>query len=133
MQPDRDCEAALARRFPKSLRGHVHPADIARRLWAELLEHRRENPSGPLGPNRFTIGLSSEDMEQTLPFLPELSAELQRWVGDIASAQGLRLLGPPQILFETDESLQPGQFKVESQTAEPSGQPSLPAGQQPGE
>jgi hypothetical protein len=133
MQPDSDLEAMLMRRFARPVRGHVHPSDIARRLLADLHERSRDSPTGPLAPNRFIISLSSEDMEQAVPFLAELSADMQRCVADLASSQGLRLLGPPVVLFETGPDLQPGQFNVESRIVEPSAQPSLPADQEPAE
>jgi len=117
VHPLSDLETALHHTLPQALRGRVKPVDMARRLAQEMEERSAETPTGPYAHNEFAVALSPGDLEQLQPFQASLASQLAEYLASLAESRGFRLLGPTCVGFEADESLQPGQFEVESRAA----------------
>src|SRR5918996_866755 len=129
----RDFERRLERivegLFTKAFRSGVQPVELAKRILREMDANQTVGVRGVWVPNRYVFTLSSEDREQFARIERSLATELEQVVVDGARERGWGLLAKPQVVFETDESLKRGEFRVESELTEETGGP--PPGPQP--
>jgi hypothetical protein len=129
----RDFERRLERivegLFTKAFRSGVHPVELAKRVLREMDANQTVGVRGVWVPNRYAFTLSSEDREQFARIERSLATELEQVVVDGARERGWGLLAKPQVVFETDEDLKRGEFRVESELTEETGGP--PTGPQP--
>ena len=129
----RDFERRLERivegLFTKAFRSGVQPVELAKRILREMDANQTVGVRGVWVPNRYVFTLSSEDREQFARIERSLATELEQVVVDGARERGWGLLAKPQVVFETDESLKRGEFRVESELTEETGGP--PTGPQP--
>ena len=96
--------------FSKTLRSGVQPVELAKRLIKEMDNERTVGVNEIWAPNRFEIGLSTEDAERFQQAEAALSRELAQVVRENADERGWGLVGPPEITFNTDDSLRRGTF-----------------------
>jgi hypothetical protein len=85
-------------------------------------------------PNRFVIRLSPVDQERFQQTEKVLRQELEQVVRDTAAERQWGLVGPPEVVFETDPGLKQGVFECEAALVEgPTGwqQPATPAARAP--
>ncbi len=111
---ERVVETLLARAF----RGGVHPVEIARRIVREQEDGRVLGPARAYAPNHFIVYLSPADRDRFSSFEEALRRELEALVARAAGERGWALLGPPEVLLETDEGLGQGRFRVEGKVVE---------------
>ena len=84
----------------------VQPAEIARRLATEMEFNYGKGfvgPTGRIAPNDFTVRLNPEDYREYEPNLAPLEAYLARYLDDVASREGMTLLGPSAVHLTADK------------------------------
>ncbi len=120
---ERRLEGAIEGMFSKAFKGGVQPVELARRILKEMDGNRTVGVREVWVPNRFVFHLSPQDRERFEKTERSLRRELERVVQDTATDRGWGLVGPPEVLFETDDDLSEGRFICEGSLVEsPSGE-----------
>jgi hypothetical protein len=106
--------------FTKVFRSGLQPIEVGRRILREMGESKTVSVNRVYSPNEFRVRMSSDDYGR----FSQMEAGLQREFSDLVIEQAKQnrwnLMGLPRIMFEEDESLGKGEFKVEaSLTADP--------------
>ena len=129
----RDFERRLERMveglFTKAFRSGVHPVELAKRVLREMDSNQTVGVRGVWVPNRYAFTLSPDDRGQFARMERSLASELEQVVVDGARERGWGLLARPKVVFETDDDLKRGEFRVVSELTEETGGP--PTGPQP--
>ena len=115
---ERRLEGAIEGIFSKAFRGGVQPVELARRILKEMDAGRTVGVHETWVPNRFAFVLAPEDYERFRSTENALRTELQQVVRDGASSRGWALVGPPEVVFETDDALHAGRFLCEATLVE---------------
>jgi hypothetical protein len=126
---ERRLEGVVEGLFTKAFRSGVHPVELAKRVLREMDSNQTVGVRGVWVPNRYVFTLSPDDREQFARMERSLASELEQVVIDGARERGWGLLAKPQVVFETEEGLKRGEFRVESELTEETGGP--PTGPQP--
>jgi FhaA, N-terminal domain/FHA domain len=121
--------------FGRAFRTHVQPVELARKLVKEMEDHRVISVSRVYAPNEYTVYLAPADREQFTNYEDSLRSELQEYLAENARRERYEMLSPPEVLFETDDDLEMGEFGIATrmvqgaapQPGEPAEQP-RPAG-----
>lgn len=112
---EKKLESAVDSVFARAFKGDVQPVEITARLQKELdAEAKLLSRDRKLVPNDFTVWLSKHDYERLVPYSKTLNAEIISQLRDHANASGYVFNGPVSIVYELDETLPTGRFKVES-------------------
>ena len=98
--------------FGRAFRTHVQPVELARKLVKEMEDHRVISVSRVYAPNEYTVYLAPSDREQFANYEESLHSELQEYLAENARRERYELLSPPQVLFETDDDLEMGEFGI---------------------
>ncbi len=98
--------------FGRAFRRQIHPVEIAKGLTKQMDEGRMVSISRTYAPNNFTVHLSSGDAESIRAYQDSLKDELIQYASTHAENKRYHLMTPPQIRFETDETLRFGEFGV---------------------
>ena len=96
--------------FSKTFRSGVQPVEFAKRLVKEMDAGRTIGVNEVWAPNHFEFRLSPVDAERYDQAGAALASELKRVVRENAEERGWGLVGPPEVVFETDESFKKGDF-----------------------
>ncbi len=115
---ERRLEGAIEGIFSKAFRGGVQPVELARRILKEMDAGRTVGVHETWVPNRFAFVLAPDDYERFQGTENSLRTELQQVVRDGASSRDWALVGPPEVVFEVDESLHSGRFLCEATLVE---------------
>jgi hypothetical protein len=120
---ERRLEGAIEGIFSKAFGGGVQPVELARRILKEMDGNRTVGVREVWVPNRFVFHLSPEDRERFGKTERSMRRELEQVVREGAADRGWRLVGPAEVLFETDDELGEGRFRCEASLVEaPSGE-----------
>lgn len=93
----------------------VDPAKIARHLSRALKRDSAQLVYRVLAPNRFTVHLPEQFMEQWHYLLPQLQGEFIDHLGKQITRLELEVLpGPLQVEFQADPTLRAGRLRVSS-------------------
>jgi hypothetical protein len=111
--------------FATTFRSGLQPVELAKRLLREMDDGKTVGVHEVWAPNHFVFWLSAEDAERFEQAEQALVSELQQVVRDGAAERGWGLVGPPEVSFETDDSLPRGRFRCEGTLVE--GEPKQPA------
>jgi len=104
--------------FASTLRSGLQPVELAKRIIREMDANKTVGVREVWAPNRFVFSLAVADGERFEQVEQALVSELRRVVRETASERGWGLAGPPEIEFQTDESLSKGKFDVETSFVE---------------
>ena len=115
---ERRLEGAIEGIFSKAFRGGVQPVELARRVLKEMDAGRTVGVRETWVPNHFVFVLSPEDHERFQQTENALRKELEQVVRDGASSRGWGLVGPPEVIFETEDVLHEGRFRCEATLVE---------------
>jgi hypothetical protein len=119
--------------FGRAFRTHVQPVELARKLAKEMDDHRVVSVSRVYVPNEYTVYLCSEDRNQFESYEASLLAELQEYLTEHARREEYALLSKPQVLIQTDDDLEVGEFGIATRMASVEGAPEgVPAQAEPG-
>jgi hypothetical protein len=112
-------EALFEGVFGRAFRANVQPVELARKLGKEMDDHRSISVSRVYVPNEYTIYLSPADRAQFEGYEDKLCGELQDYLAEHATRERYALLSPPEVLFETDDDLDMGQFGIATRMVQP--------------
>jgi FHA domain-containing protein len=96
--------------FSKAFRSGVQPVELAKRLVKEMDAGRTVGVNEVWAPNHFEFGLAPDDADRFEQAGAALASELKTVVRENADERGWGLVGPPEIVFATDEHLKKGDF-----------------------
>jgi hypothetical protein len=112
-------EALFEGIFGRAFRTNVQPVELARKLAKEMDDHRTVSVSRVYVPNEYTVYLSPGDREQFESYEENLRGELQDYLSEHARREEYALLSPPQVLMETDDDLDVGEFGIATRMVQP--------------
>ena len=98
--------------FGRAFRRQIHPVEIAKALTKQMDEGRMVSISRTYAPNDFTVHLSEEDVESISAYQDALKDELIQYASTHAENKDYHLMTPPQVRFETEDSLRFGEFGI---------------------
>ena len=104
--------------FAKAFRSGVQPVELAKRLLRDMEAGQAVGVNEVWVPNHYTFWLAPEDRARFEQVEGALAGELRQLVRRGAEERGWRLVGPPEVNFDTDESLGKGEFRCEAQLVE---------------
>jgi hypothetical protein len=107
---ERRLEGIIEGAFTKAFRTGVHPVELATRIVKDMENGKSVGVREVWVPNRYEFRLSPEDREKFERTEKALRRELEQVVAEAAAERGWSLVGPPEVLFETDEELKQGKY-----------------------
>jgi hypothetical protein len=119
--------------FGRVFKAEVRPMELAHKLAREMDENKTISVSRVYAPNEYSVWLSPRDRARYEGVEQEVIDELCAYLLEHARGEDLALASRPQIVFQTDENLQLGEFGIEARLARveeespESEQPSQPA------
>ncbi len=105
--------------FGRAFRTHVQPVELARKLAKEMDDHRHVSVSRVYVPNEYTVFLSPADREQFAGYEDSLVDELQEYLAEHSRREVYALLSRPNVLIETDDDLEVGEFGIATRMVQP--------------
>ena len=91
--------------FGRAFRTNVQPVELARKLAKEMDDNRSNSVKRTYVPNEYTIYLGTTDRKQFDGYESSLGSELEEYLSEHATRENYALVGPPRVLFETDDDL----------------------------
>lgn len=130
---ERRLERVIEGAFAKAFRTGLQPVELATRILREMETSKTVGVEEVWVPNRFVFRLSEQDYQRFQQAERSLRRELEQVVREGAQQRGWSLMGPAEVLFETDSSAGQGQFTCEATLAEgpPSPGPASPTSTRP--
>jgi hypothetical protein len=104
--------------FSKTFRSGVQPVELAKRLIKEMDAGRTVGVNEVWAPNHFEFALSPEDRDRLAHAETAIARELGSVILENASERGWGLVGPPEVVFETDDRLKKGDIRCEASLVE---------------
>jgi hypothetical protein len=104
--------------FAKAFRSGVQPVELAKRLLRDMEAGQTVGVNEVWVPNHYTFWLAPEDRARLGQVEGALAGELRQLARQGAQERGWRLVGPPEVKFDTDEILGKGEFRSEAQLVE---------------
>ena len=98
--------------FGRAFKSPVQPVELAHKLVKEMGDNKVISVSRVYAPNEYTLFLSPGDAEQFEAYQEHLAADLSAYLVENARREGYDLISTPEILFETDEDLEEGEFGI---------------------
>ena len=111
---ERRLEGVIEGIFTKAFRTGLQPVELATRILREMEDGKTVGVHEVWVPNRYTFWLSETDRERFSQTERALLRELRQVVEDGARERGWALVGPPEVVFETDPSLGQGVYTSEA-------------------
>ena len=115
---ERRLEGVIEGIFTKAFRTGLQPVELATRILREMENGKTIGVHEVWVPNRYTFWLSETDRERFSQTERALLRELRQVVEDGARERGWALVGPPEVVFETDPSLGQGAYTCEASLVE---------------
>lgn len=115
---ERKLERTVNGVFARAFRAEVQPLELASALRRAMDDRATLLGRGrTIVPNLFTVELAPSDFERLTEFDQELEDELVAAAQEHAESQRYQPGGPLQVLFDEDEELETGVFRVRPATA----------------
>jgi len=111
---ERRLEGAIEGMFTKAFRTGLQPVEMAKRILKEMEANKTVGVKEVWVPNGFLFALSPPDRERFQQTENAMRRELEQVVREGARERGWGLVGPPEVQFETDDSLREGQFTCQA-------------------
>ena len=119
---ERQVERFIERPLMRLFGARVEPSDVAKHL-GRAMEDGRELFSGKfVGPNRYEVRLSPEDLKNFESYKTTLLNDLSEYLVDLAPRRDLTMLGRPQITLVADSDLSRGEVRVTARLEDPTQQ-----------
>ncbi len=100
--------------FGRLFRSEVRPIELAHKLAREMDEHRTTSVSRTYAPNEYSVWLSPPDRARYEGVEEEVIEELCAYLLEHARRESLILASQPSISFNTDDSLELGEFGIQA-------------------
>ena len=92
----------------------VEPVEIARKLVREMENQQKLSISKIYVPNDFNVFLNPNNKEKLSSLEISLSSDLAQYTQEKAVEKGYVFTGPVRVVLEEDETIKPGQIRIES-------------------
>ena len=115
---ERRLEGLVEGFFAKAFRSGLQPIELAKRALREMETGHTVGIRDVWAPNRYTFTLSTADQERFAQAEGAIASELRQLIRDGADERGWKLVGPAEVLFQTDPSLGRGEFRCEAALVE---------------
>ena len=115
---ERRLEGLVEGFFAKAFRSGLQPIELAKRALRDMEAGHTIGVRDVWAPNRYTFTLSPPDRERFDQAEGAIAAELRQLVRDAAAERGWKLVGPAEVVFETDPSIGRGEFRCEAALVE---------------
>jgi len=113
---ERRLERLVEGTFSKAFRsGGLQPVEIGRRVGREMDTGRTLGVRGTVAPNRFTIWLSSEDLERFSGFHDALARELADAAREHGRDEGYHFEGLIEVLLVQDDRARRGDLRIDAE------------------
>ena len=115
---ERRLEGLVEGFFAKAFRSGLQPVELAKRLLREMDANQTIGVSAVWVPNNYVFFLSPDDRPRFEQMEHAMASELRQLMRTGAGERGWKLVGPPEVQFETDENLGKGEFRCEASLVE---------------
>jgi hypothetical protein len=115
---ERRLEGLVEGFFAKAFRSGLQPVELGKRALREMEAGHTIGVRDVWAPNRYTFTVSPQDRDRFAQAEQALAAELRQLLRDGAKERGWKLVGPAEVLFETDEKLGRGEFRCGAELVE---------------
>ena len=115
---ERRLERVIEGAFAKAFRTGLQPVELATRILRDMEANKTVGVEEVWVPNRFMFRLSEQDRKRFQQAERSLTRELEQVVRDGAQQRGWSLMGPPEVILETDPSVGQGQYICEATLVE---------------
>jgi hypothetical protein len=106
--------------FTKAFRSGLQPVEVGRRILREMAGAKTVSVNRTYAPNEFRVSLGTDDHKRFSQMEAGLQREFAELVIEQAKEKRWNLMGLPRVLFDQDESMGKGEFRVEASfTADP--------------
>ncbi len=113
---ERRLERLVEGTFSKAFRsGGLQPVEIGRRLGREMDAGRTLGVRGTVAPNRFTVWLSSADLDRFAGFHEALARELADAAREHGRDEGYHFEGLIEVLLVLDEQAKQGDLRIDAE------------------
>lgn len=113
---ERRLDRLVSGAFARAFRSEVQPVEIASALQRECDDKAAIVARGrTIVPNHFTVELGESDHQRLVAYAEPLASELSGMVREHAAEQGYAFVGPVDIIWERDDELDTGVFRVRSE------------------
>ena len=110
---EKKLENAVEGLFAKGFKSKVEPVELGKKMALAMMNNKVVALKKSWAPNEFEITLSKEDEAEYSSYQKGIVHELQDFLVQEATAEGLSMMGRPKIKFIKDEKLVRGQFRLE--------------------
>ncbi|KKN25942.1 hypothetical protein LCGC14_0879720 [marine sediment metagenome] len=110
---EKKLENAVEGLFAKGFKSKVEPVELGKKMALAMMNNKVVALKKSWAPNEFEITLSKEDEAEYSSYQKGIVHELQDFLVQEATAEGLSMMGRPKIKFIKDEKLVRGQFRIE--------------------
>jgi hypothetical protein len=100
--------------FTRVFRSGLQPVEVGRRILRDMAEGKTVSVNKIYAPNEFHVVMGEDDYGRFSQMESGLAKEFSELVIESAKENRWNLMGIPNIVFEVDESMGKGQFRVES-------------------
>jgi hypothetical protein len=111
-------ERVMERMFSRATGTTLQPIEIGKRLTRAMESEQSVGVEGILVPNVYQVYLSPEDYAHYGPARRAHSRDLETHVSRVARQRRYHLMARPVVRIDADERLNPGDVRVEPQTAD---------------
>jgi hypothetical protein len=115
---ERRLEGLVEGLFAKTFRTGVQPVELAKRLLREMEAGHTVGIKQVWAPNHYVFKLAPDDLQRLSGVEHALASELRQVARDGAKERGWRLVGPPEVSFQSDERIGRGEFRCEASLVE---------------
>jgi hypothetical protein len=115
---ERRLEGLVEGFFARAFRSGLQPVELAKRLLREMDANQTISMSAVWVPNHYRFTLSPDDRARFEQMEHAMADELKQLMQKGAAERGWKLVGPPEIEFDSDERLGKGQFRCDASLVE---------------
>ena len=107
--------------FKAAFRSGLQPIELAKRILREMEANKTVGVREVWVPNRYVLGVSTDDRERFSGAEGALVRELETVVAEGARENGWGLVARPEVVLETDDRLKRGDLRVKAELTEAPG------------
>jgi hypothetical protein len=113
---ERRLEAWIEGLVQRTVRGRVHPVEIARHLTRAMDQHRTVSVLRVYAPNEFEVAFHPQDLEHLQSLAEALGDEMASFLREYAGRKRYTLVGPVHVRFVGEPDVPAGQVRIRTQT-----------------
>lgn len=111
---ERSLENLIEGTLLDTFKGRLQPIEVARQLWSEMVNKKKVSINDTYAPNLFAIHLSLVDYESLRNVLPDIEAEIIRYLYRESENRDFKLKGPIVLDWIADREIAEGRIRINS-------------------